>query len=144
LTSTEIPARRDRWLRAVGYGFLAEFMTVLTVIAIAIPYTHFLTGGPSDPNYAAIGMRVGGIVGIVGGALYVYLFARLIMGLLTSRFIAHGAVVALSAIVFSVGGSILGHHGVPLLYIPASVLKLAAGMLAGYVAAKRAPPWVPA
>jgi hypothetical protein len=142
LTSNENPARRDRWLRAVGYGFLAEFTTVLTVIAIVVTYTHFFTRGPSDPNYAAIGMQVGAIVGIVGGALYVYLFARLMMGLLTTRFVAHGVVLALSAIVFSVAGSIIGHHGVPLLYILASVLKLAAGMLAGYLAAKRTPPWI--
>jgi hypothetical protein len=124
----------------VGYGFLAEFMTVLTVIAIAQSYAHFFTGGPSDPDYAAIGTRVGGIVGIVGGALYVYLFARLMMGLLTSRFIAHGLVVALTAIAFSIGGSIAGHHGVPLLYVLASILKLAAGTLAGFLAAKQYAP----
>ena len=117
-------------------------MTVLTVIAIVQSYAHFFTGGPSDPDYAAIGMRVGGIVGIVGGALYVYLFARLMMGLLTSRFVAHGAVLALSAIAFSIAGSLIGHHGVPLLYMLASLLKLAAGVLAGYLAARRAPPWV--
>jgi hypothetical protein len=142
LTSPESPARRNRWLRAVGYGFLAEFMTVLTVIAIVHSYEHFFTRGPSDPDYAAIGVRVGGIVGVAGGTLYTYLFARLMMGRLTSRFVAHGAVVALSAIVFSVGGSIIGHHGVPLAYMLASALKLAAGALAGYLAAKRASPWV--
>ncbi len=126
----------------MGYGFLAEFVTVLTVIAIARSYMHFFTGGPSDPEYAAIGARVGGIVGIVGGTLYTYLIARLMMGLLTSRFVAHGAVLALSAITFSIGGSLIGHHGVPLAYVLASALKLAAGALAGYLAAKRSPPWV--
>jgi hypothetical protein len=136
------PARSDRWLRAVGYGFLAEFMTVLTVIVIVESYVHFLMRNPSDPARVAIGVRLGGIVGIVGGTLYTYLFARLMMGLLTSRFVAHGVVLALSAIAFSVAGSIVGHHGVPAGYVLASVLKLVAGTLAGYLAAKRAPPWV--
>jgi hypothetical protein len=144
VTQPERPARRDRWLRAVGYGFLAEFTTVLTVIVIAQSYAYFFTRGPSDPNYALIGMRVGGIVGVVGGTLYTYLFARLMMGLLTSRFVAHGVVLGLSAIAFSVGGSLIGHHGVPLWYLLASLLKLAAGALAGYLAAKQAPPWVAA
>jgi hypothetical protein len=126
----------------VGYGFLAEFVTVLTVIVIVQSYAYFFTRGPSDPDYVAIGVRLGGIVGVVGGTLYTYLFARLMMGLLTSRFVAHGVVVALSAIAFSVGGSIIGHHGVPLAYVLASALKLAAGALAGYLAAKRSPPWV--
>ncbi len=117
-------------------------MTVLTIIVIVESYVHFFTHGSPDPDYAAIGMRLGGFVGIVGGTLYTYLFARLMMGLLTSRFVAHGVVLALTAIAFSVGGSIIGHHGVPLGYVLASVLKLAAGALAGYLAAKRSAPWV--
>ena len=139
LTSPESPARSDRWLRAVGYGFLAEFVTVLTVIVIVKSYLHFFAPDPSDPGYAAIGMRLGGMVGIVGGTLYTYLFARLMMGLLTSRFVAHGVVLALTAIAFSMSGSLIGHHGLPAWYVVASVLKLAAGALAGYLAAKRAP-----
>jgi hypothetical protein len=133
MTSFEIPARKERWLRAVGYGFLAELTTVLTVILIVQVYVHFFASGLAGADYAVLGQRVGGVVGIIGGTLYTYLFARLVMPGLAARFIAHGVVVALTAITFSVAGSIAGHHGVPAGYILASALKLGAGALAGFL-----------
>jgi hypothetical protein len=141
LTSSEKPARSNHWLRAVGYGFLAEFSTVLTVIVIVEAYIHFFAPDPSHLS-PVIGERIGGIVGITAGTIYTYLFARLLMLFLAGRFVEHGLVVALTAIVFSVGGSIAGHHSVPLLYVLASILKLAAGALAGFLAAKQYAPVV--
>jgi hypothetical protein len=131
MTSFEIPAKEQRWLRAVGYGFLAEFATVLTIILIVQVYAHFVARGVTDADLAALGQRVGMIVGTVGGTLYTYLFARLLMPRVGTRFIAHGVVMALTAIAFSVAGSLAGHKGVPAGYILASALKLAAGGLAG-------------
>jgi hypothetical protein len=141
LTSTESPARRDRWLRAVWSGFLAEFSTVLTVIVIVQGYIHFFSPDPLHIS-PAVAEQIGGIVGTAAGTLYTYLFARLLMLLLTRRFVEHGLIVALTAIAFSVGGSIAGHHSVPLLYVLASILKLAAGALAGFLAAKQYAPAV--
>ena len=108
-------------------------MTVLTIILIVQAYVHFFATGLTGADYAALGQRVGGVVGIIGGTLYTYLFARLVMLGLATRFIAHGVVVALTAIAFSVAGSIAGHHGVPAGYILASALKLGAGALAGFL-----------
>jgi hypothetical protein len=133
MTSFEIPARKNRWLRAVSYGFLAEVATVLTIILIVQVYTRLVAPGLAAADSAAFGQRVGGIVGIVGGTLYTYLFARLLMRRLAGRFIAHGIVVALTAIAFSVAGSIAGHQGVPAGYILASLLKLAGGAFAGFL-----------
>ncbi len=126
-------ARRDNWLRAVGYGFLAEAATVVTIILIVTAYRFALVRGLSDANYAAFGARTGEIVGIIGGTLYTYLFAQLLMRVVRGRFVAHGVVVALTAIAFSAAGSIAGHHAVPPAYLLASVLKLAAGALAGFL-----------
>jgi hypothetical protein len=117
----------------VGYGFLAEFATVLTIILIVQAYARIFARGLTDADYAAFGLYAGGIVGIVGGTLYTYLFARSLMRRLSRRFIAHGAAVALSAIAFSIAGSIAGHQGVPAAYILASALKLAAGAFAGFL-----------
>jgi hypothetical protein len=133
LTSSQIPAGKDRWLRAVGYGFLAEFATVLTIILIVQAYARIFARGLTDADYAAFGQRVGESVGIVGGTLYTYLFSRLLMRQLTGRFVAHGVVVALTAIAFSIAGSIAGHQGVPAAYLLASALKLAAGAFAGFL-----------
>jgi len=59
---------------------------------------------------------------------------------LESRWVAHGIVVAIGAIVLSVAGSIAGHQGVPAGYVLASILKLIAGAAAGYLAARRVAP----
>ncbi len=124
-------ARSDRWLRAVGYGLLAEISTILTIILVTVLYRYVFSRGLTDAQYAAFNDRVGEVVGIVGGTLFTFLFARRLMRHLSSRFIAHGIVLALAAIALSVGGSIAGHHDVPRAYILASVLKLGAGILAG-------------
>ncbi len=133
MTSFEIPAQKERWLRAVGYGFLAELTTVLTIILIVQAYVRVFAPGLTAGDYAALGQRIGGVAGIIGGTLYTYIFARLVMLGLATRFIAHGVVVALTAIAFSVAGSIAGHQGVPAGYILASALKLGAGALAGFL-----------
>jgi hypothetical protein len=110
---------------------LAEIATVLTIILIVMVYRYGFARGLSDADYAWFGERAGEIVGTIGGTLYTYVFAQRLMRLLTDRFVAHGVVVALTAVAFSIAGSIAGHHGVPSGYVLASVLKLAAGALTG-------------
>jgi hypothetical protein len=140
LTSTENPARGDRWFRAVGYGLLAEISTIVTIIAITMLYRYVFVRGLTEPSYAAFNERTGAIVGIVGGTLYTFLFARRLMRRISARFIAHGIVVAVAAIALSVLGSIAGHQSIPPAYILASALKLAAGVQAGFLAAKQYAP----
>lgn len=135
-----IPARGDRWLRAVGYGLLAEISTIVTIIAITMLYRYVFVRGLTEASYAAFNERTGAIVGIVGGTLYTFLFARRLMSRISVRFIAHGIVVAVAAIALSVLGSIAGHQSIPPAYILASALKLAAGVLAGFLAAKQHAP----
>jgi hypothetical protein len=132
LTNAETPARGDRWLRAAAYGFLAELLTVLTIIAIVMAYRYMFARGLSDADYAAFGMQTGKTVGTVGGTFFTFLMARLLMPRLALHFVEHGLVVAVTAIAFSVGGSLAGHHGLPDGYALASCLKLAAGALAGF------------
>ena len=135
--ATEVPARRGRWGRAVGYGLLAEVATIITIVMIVVVYKQLVARGLSDTEYAAFGQRVGGLIGIVGGTVYTFLFARMLMPKLSWHFIGHGLVVAAAAIILSVGGSLLGHQGVPAGYLWASVLKLSAGALAGFLYSRR-------
>jgi hypothetical protein len=137
VTSAGIPARGDRWLRAVGYGLLAEVATIITIVVIVVLHRYVIARGLPDAAYQIFGERVGAVVGVIGGTLYTFLFARLLMRHVSSRFIAHGIVVALAAVALSVGGSIAGHHDVPAAYILASALKIIAGGLAGFLAMKR-------
>jgi hypothetical protein len=129
---------RNRWLAALGYGLLAEVCTVITIILITVAYRFAIARGQAQAVYDAFGVKTGAVVGIVGGTLFVYLFARTLMRRLSASFIAHGLVLAATAIVLSVGGSIAGHHGVPSGYVLASILKLVAGWFAGFQAGKPA------
>jgi hypothetical protein len=140
LTSPGAAAQKDRWPRAVGYGLLAEVCTIVTIIAIVMLYRYVFAKGLSDTAYAAFGDRAGMIVGIVGGTIYTFLFARLLARNLADRQVAHGIVVAIAAIALSVGGSLAGHHGLPSGYLLASILKLSVGALAGLLGARSRPP----
>ncbi len=128
--------RSDRWLRAIGYGLLAEISTIVTIIAVVMIYRYGLARDPRDADDAAFLVRVGAVVGMIGGTVYTFIFARLLTRALSGRFVAHGIVVAVAAVALSVGGSIAGHQGVPTAYAMASALKIAAGALAGFLAAR--------
>jgi hypothetical protein len=142
LTSPGSPARSDHWLRAIGYGLLAEISTIITIVVVVTLYRYVFVRGLTVAEYDTFGERVGALVGIVGGTLYTFLFAQRLMRHVSARFVAHVIVVALAAIALSVGGSIAGHHGVPSGYMLASALKLVVGALAGFLATRGGRPRV--
>lgn len=125
--------RKNGWLRAVGYGLLAEVATIITIVLVVMAHKYVFARGLSETEYAAFGQQAGGYIGVFGGAVYTYIFARRLMPRISSRFSEHGMVVALGAIALSIGGSIAGHQGVPPAYIAASILKIIAGARAGFV-----------
>ena len=138
MTATLAGQNHNRWLRAVGYGVLAEICTIITIILIVAIYKYGIARGLPREAYDAFGQKTGAVIGIVGGTLFVYALARLLMRRISENFIAHGIVVAGVAIAVSVLGSIAGHQGVPLAYAFASILKLLAGWFAGFQAGKPA------
>jgi hypothetical protein len=142
LTSPGNPARSDHWLRAIGYGLLAEISTVVTIIVVTVLYRYVFARGLTAAEYDLFNGRVGAVVGIVGGTLYTFLFAQRLMHHVSARFVAHGIVAALAAVALSIGGSIAGHHGVPSGYLLASALKIVAGGLAGFLATRGGRPRV--
>jgi hypothetical protein len=133
VSSPPLPAPKDRWVRAIGYGLLAEIATIVTIILVVMAYKYLIARGQPDQAYTAFGQRAGAIIGIVGGAIYTYIFARGLMPRVSSHFSEHGMVVALAAIALSITGSLVGHQGVPPAYVLASILKIIAGARAGFV-----------
>jgi len=132
VTTPTAAENRNRWLAAIGYGLLAEICTIITIIIVASVYRFGIARGLSAAAYDAFGQKAGGVIGIIGGTLFVYLFARILMRGLSANLLAHGIVLAVTAILVSVAGSIAGHQGVPSGYIFASILKLLAGWFAGF------------
>jgi len=137
MTSAPPAPAEDRWLRATAYGLLAEIATILTIIGAVMVHRYVFKPGLSDAEYAAFAAQAGGVLGLLAGTIFVYLFANLLVRQLAANYVAHGIVVALAAIALSIGGSLAGHHGVPRAYILASVLKLTAGAFAGFRASPR-------
>jgi hypothetical protein len=133
MASQDVPTKGDRWLLALGYGLLAEVATIITIVLVVMLYKYVVAPGLSDADYASFGERVGAMIGIVGGTLYTFGFARRLMRKISSHFIAHGIVVAVAAIALSVGGSIAGHQSAPAGYLLASALKIIAGALAAFL-----------
>ena len=127
------PPGKARWLRAVAYGLLAEIATILTIVVIVLAHRYLFRRGLSEAGYTAFGEHVGATVGPIGGTIFTFLFAQRLMPRIASGFVAHGIVVALAAIALSLGGSIAGHHGLPVGYTVASALKIIAGASAGYL-----------
>jgi len=133
VTSPEFTAPRARWPLAVGYGLLAEFATIITIVAVVMAHKYVFARGLSELEYASFGQRAGGWIGVWGAAIYTYIFARRLMPRVSSRFSEHGIVVALAATGLSIAGSIAGHQAVPYAYILAALLKIVAGARAGFV-----------
>ena len=48
MTSPVNPARSDRWLRAIGYGLLAEISTIVTIILVTVLYKYVFARGLPD------------------------------------------------------------------------------------------------
>lgn len=127
---------QDRWLRAIGYGLLAELATVVAIVVTVTVYRWRVA--PTGAEYTAFGERAGAIIGPLGGAVFTFLFAHLLMRKISSRFVAHGVIVAIGAVALSVAGSLAGHGGIPAGYVLASALKFGAGALAGVVYSRSA------
>lgn len=142
MTSPGSAARSNHWLRAIGYGLLAEISTIVTIIVVTVLYRYVFARGLTAAEYALFNSRVGAVVGIVGGTLYTFLFAQRLMHRVSARFVAHGIIAALAAVALSVGGSIAGHQGLPSGYLLASTLKIVAGGLAGFLATRGGRPRV--
>lgn len=133
MTSPGIQAKRDRWLLAAGYGLLAELATIATIIAVVMLIKYASFQNLPEAEYASLGQNVGKYIGVYGGAIYTYIFARRLMPKIPSRFSEHGIVVALAATTLSIAGSIAGHQSIPSEYIFATLLKIIAGARAGFV-----------
>ena len=81
MTSSETTPQKDHWVRAIGYGLLAEVATILTIVAVVLFYRYVFARGLGEDVYVAFGQRVGALLGIIGGTIYVFLFARALMRL---------------------------------------------------------------
>ena len=125
----------SRWPRAVLFGVLAELTTIVVIILIVTAHS-VATGGPMIDTTSRFAEVWGAALGIVGGAFFVYLYARWIGSLVSQRHIAHGLVVAAAAILLHIAGSLRSPENLRALQVAADALKLVAGALGGWLASR--------
>ncbi len=132
-----MPASRtdSRWIRAILFGLLAEFVTIICVILVVT--THSVaTGGPLADTTSPFAIRWAAIVGTLGGVVFVFLFAKKLGGLLSSKFVAHGIAVAGGAVLFHLFTTVGAGQAYDVVHMGADALKLVAGALGGWLASR--------
>jgi hypothetical protein len=125
-----------RWLRSFGAGVLAELATIALIVATVTLYKA--TGVRTAAEIEAFGGEVGALVGGIGGAVLVFLFARWVTGRVPGRYVAHGMVVALGAIALHQIGLLAGGAQPVAVAVAGDLLKLAAGAYAGFISGRTA------
>ena len=63
MTAPDIAPQKDRWLRAIGYGLLAEIATIITIVAV-IFFAVYLWG--IDQLIVQLGHFGGWLLSLVG------------------------------------------------------------------------------
>jgi hypothetical protein len=116
-------------------GVLAEFATAVVIILVTAIHS-VVTGGPMVDMTSSFSKSAGAWLGIIGGAFFVYLFSRWIGRYLARAFIQHGLVVAGAAVLIHIVSSVASLHSFDLLHASADVLKLIAGAIGGWQAAR--------
>lgn len=125
-----------RWIRAVGSGIAAEAATAGTVILVVAIHS-VATGGPLVDVTSNFSYLAGAVIGVIGGAAYTYLFSRWIGRYLLKNFLAHGLVVAATAIVIHIGTTLGSTQGYDWVHALADVLKLTGGAVGGWQASRQ-------
>jgi hypothetical protein len=125
-----------KWLRSFGVGLLAEIATIVLIVLTVTLYKA--TGARTAAEIATFSGEVGALIGGVGGAVMVFLFARWITRRVPERWVAHGMVVAAGAIVLHLLGLLGAPGGFQPIYAAADLLKVAAGAYAGFVSGRSA------
>ena len=112
-------AKRIHWIRILIGGFLAEALLILIVIPINMKF------GQHPLLYVAP----------VGSLVTCFLFGRWVGGRVGSRFVLHGVLVGLVAMLIYI--ALTRAQPEQLAYVLAHVLKLLGGAAGGLVAGRR-------
>jgi len=114
-----------RWLRVLLAGFLAEILVIALVIPVSLLF------GKNALTYAAPAASL----------LACFLFAIWVGRRLDSRFVLHGVLVGIVALLIYV--ALTRGRPEPLAYLIAHALKILGGAVGGLVAARRQKPTGP-
>lgn len=123
-----------RWVRVVIAGVLTEVGIVLLIVVAATVYRYALS--PTEAGFQAFVGRVGFYVGVYGGAPAAFLLALWACRRVTAGFLLHPLLVGCVAALLHVALFVASGAGWQAVYVVADALKVADGVLGGYVAGR--------
>jgi len=115
---------RLRWIRALAAGVGAEVLTILTIV-LAVKVFH--------ANTETAGL----VLGAGGGIVFTFLMALWAAGGVDNRYVLHGLITAIGAVVVHLIGLAGAPGGFRPIYAIADLCKLIAGAIAGVVVSRR-------
>ena len=130
----EAPDQRPRLrvVLAIAAGFLAEVFTA-AVVGIVIGVHRLVARGQSPEAVRDFNFRAAYITGPLFGVIFTYLMARWVVRRAKGRYLAHGLLVAIGAVVVHALTTIGAPGGYGIIHGVADLLKLVAGVTAAYV-----------
>jgi hypothetical protein len=134
MTSPPTDGDKLRWVRAILAGIGAE---VLTILVIVLAVSIYRAGGHTADDVERFGGQAGLVIGPAGGALFTFVMALWALRGVSGRYLAHGLLVAVGAIALHLVGVSAAPGGFRPIYLGADAAKLAAGLIAGLIAARR-------
>ena len=126
---------RLRVVLSIAAGLLAEVLTI-AVVAIVFFGHRLIVGAETPEQTQAFMMRAGSIVGPLFGVIFTFVMARWVVRKAKGRYLAHGVLVGLGAVVIHVITTIGAPGGYGVIHAIADFLKLAAGAGAGLLTAR--------
>jgi hypothetical protein len=126
---------RLRVVLSIAAGLLAEVFTI-AVVAIVFFGHRLIVGAETPQQTQAFMMRAGSIVGPLFGVIFTFVMARWVVRKAKGRYLAHGLLVGLGAVVIHVITTIGAPGGYGMIHAIADLLKLIAGAAAGMMAGR--------
>jgi hypothetical protein len=128
------PGLRPR--RAVGFGLLAEVLTVVVIVAVMEVHARFVAAGDAA-RIADFARRAPPVLGPSVGVLFTFIAAWIVARPLPERRRAHCIYVGVVTAALTIPGLLVGAPRERPLYIAAIAAKLIAGYAAGVLSERR-------
>jgi hypothetical protein len=128
---------RLRPARAIGYGLLAEVLTVVIIVIVLQVHARFIAAGDAG-RIADFARRAPAVLGPGVGVIMTFIAAWLAARPLPDRRRAHGVYVGVVTALLTVPGLFAGVPEYRPIYIAAMLGKLIAGYAAGALSERRA------
>ena len=128
---------RIRWGRIIAAAVFSELGVIAILLASTLVYAYLLSPGAARGDFQQLGARVGGYVAPPAGGLAVFLSVLWLARKLDNRFVAHGTLAGVAAVVLASGFLFSARPEDRLMYAASFAIRILGGYLGGLTAQAR-------